>query len=285
MTPKISVIIPFYKNAATIGRALLSVENQEYPELEVLLINDASPDWKQAKEILTSFLDLQIKVIHHQENRNGSAARNTGIKSASGDFLAFLDADDEWLPNHLEKSLKKIIDSKSDFVYSKCLIKSKYADLILPDRPLLKVEKISSYLFTSGQAIYTPSFFVDKKVFDLVNFDETLIRHQDYDLLLRLENENYTIAFSNHVGTIVHWENTDPVGKGENWKYSLQWVLDRKKYFTQAAFDNFIVQFVILKMIKNNQKGKALKLFLVQKINPFYLSNRNIYNLIVSFFK
>ena len=97
---KISVLIPYFKNIHTIERTLLSVTKQTYKPYEVLLINDASPDWEEAKKLIST-IDLPLKVISHDVNKNGAAARNTGIQLAQGDWIAFLDADDEWYPDHL----------------------------------------------------------------------------------------------------------------------------------------------------------------------------------------
>ena len=91
----ISIIIPYYNNVKQIKRTLESVLNQAFQGFEVLIVNDASPDWEEALPIINGFNDTRIKLLSHEFNRNGAAARNTGIKAANGDCIAFLDADDE----------------------------------------------------------------------------------------------------------------------------------------------------------------------------------------------
>ena len=95
---KISIIIPVYNVENFIRRCLESVANQVYPNIEVILIDDASPDKSIdiAKEFINTYKYSNIfKIIIHEQNRGLSAARNTGIKNSTGDYLYFLDSDDE----------------------------------------------------------------------------------------------------------------------------------------------------------------------------------------------
>lgn len=96
----ISVIIPLYNKEHYIAQTLNSVLNQTYTDFEVIIVNDGSTD--KSTDIVLGFKDKRIKLIN-QDNKGVSAARNSGINMAKGDFLAFLDADDEWYPEYLEK--------------------------------------------------------------------------------------------------------------------------------------------------------------------------------------
>jgi len=101
--PEVSVVIPLYNKAPYIARALASVITQTCQDFEVIVIDDGSTDG--GAEIVRRLDDTRIRVIR-QENRGVSAARNRGIESARTDFIAFLDADDEWTPTHLEALLR-----------------------------------------------------------------------------------------------------------------------------------------------------------------------------------
>ena len=103
-TPKVSVIIPTYNRAHLVGRAIRSVLNQTYQDFEIIVVDDGSTD--NTEEVVKSFNDPRIRYIRHEKNRGGSAACNTGIRAARGEYIAFQDSDDEWLPEKLEKQMQ-----------------------------------------------------------------------------------------------------------------------------------------------------------------------------------
>src|SRR5215472_371797 len=102
-TPRISVIMPSYNTAHLIGGSLDSVFQQTFTDFEVVLVNDGSPDTPQLEKVLSPYLSsYPEKLIYiRQENKRCAGARNTAIGRARGEFLAFLDSDDSWTPDHL----------------------------------------------------------------------------------------------------------------------------------------------------------------------------------------
>jgi glycosyltransferase involved in cell wall biosynthesis len=123
--PLVSVIIPAYRSAAYIREALESVLGQTYPNFEVILINDGSPDTEEFERAIAPFRD-RITYIR-QANAGPSAARNAGIHRARGEYLAFLDSDDAWFPSCLAVQVELALSRQPpcDLVYSDVLI---YAD-------------------------------------------------------------------------------------------------------------------------------------------------------------
>lgn len=105
---KVSVIIPVYGAEKYIAATVQSVLEQTHKNFEVLIIDDGSPD--QSIEICQQFSDPRIKIIR-QANRGLAGARNTGIRHAQGEYLAFIDADDIWLPEKLEKHIEHLNSS------------------------------------------------------------------------------------------------------------------------------------------------------------------------------
>lgn len=103
----ISVVIPLFNKAHTIVNTLQTVLNQTYQDFEIVIVDDGSTD-DSVKKINENFSDSRIILIH-QENGGVSVARNTGIKAARGEWIAFLDADDEWLPNYLYETFNAIL--------------------------------------------------------------------------------------------------------------------------------------------------------------------------------
>jgi glycosyltransferase involved in cell wall biosynthesis len=98
--PLVSVIIPAYNNAEYLGETIQSVLNQTYSNLEVMVVNDASPDNVHA--VVQQFNDARIKYIRHEKNQGLSAARNTGIRASIGEIIALLDGDDLFHPEKLQ---------------------------------------------------------------------------------------------------------------------------------------------------------------------------------------
>ena len=113
--PKISVIVPVYKVKQYLEKCVNSITNQTYKNLEIILIDDGSPDGSPALCDKLSKTDNRIKVIH-KENGGVSSARNTGLANATGDYIAFVDSDD-WIElETFEECYKKAKKEKSDIV-------------------------------------------------------------------------------------------------------------------------------------------------------------------------
>lgn len=116
--PKLTAIIPTYNRAKTLSRAVDSVLDQTFEDLEVLVVDDGSTD--ETQELLDSYSDPRIRVITHETNRGANVARNTGIENARGEYVAFLDSDDEWCPAKVAKQLAALDDRGSDWVATYC---------------------------------------------------------------------------------------------------------------------------------------------------------------------
>ena len=259
---KISVVIPYFKNSNEIFRSLTSVLNQTYQHFEIILVNDASPDWNESLRIINSFDDQRIKIISHSINKNGSAARNTGIRAAKGEYIAFLDADDEWLPNHLEKTLDFQKKNNADLVYTSCTIHSSNSfQYTLPEYSISKSTNLGEYLFCENGFIATPSILIKKSIAEISLFNEKLKRHQDYDFLLRLEKTGAIFKWSETPSVIVHWENNDTDQKGGTWKYSENWFLEYKEYMSSKARTCFILKFVVMRLLQNRDVKTGMTKF------------------------
>ncbi|MBL8014517.1 MAG: glycosyltransferase family 2 protein, partial [Candidatus Omnitrophica bacterium] len=118
LSPKVSVIISTYNRAQYLGRAIQSVLSQSFEDFELIVVDDASKD--TTKDVVAQFNDSRIRYIRHEENRGGPAARNTGIKNTSGVFLAFLDDDDQWCQEKLQKQVRKMesLSTRVGLVYA-----------------------------------------------------------------------------------------------------------------------------------------------------------------------
>src|ERR1051325_11615249 len=101
----VSTIIPTYNRDELIGRSVQSVLSQTYQLLEVIVVDDASTDDTRDRIETLQQVDPRIQYVRHERNRGAQAARNTGIQAAKGEFIAFLDSDNEWLPQKLERQM------------------------------------------------------------------------------------------------------------------------------------------------------------------------------------
>ena len=118
----ISVIIPFYNEKDYFNECFISVINQTYKNLEIIIVNDGSDEhYKKKLENLQIKYSKKIRVFH-QQNKGVSSARNFGIKQSKGEYIAFIDADDVWLPHKLEYQLEKISTLKVKFLHGSYLV-------------------------------------------------------------------------------------------------------------------------------------------------------------------
>ena len=185
MAPTVSVIIPTYNRAHLVGRAIRSVLNQTYQDFEIIVVDDGSTD--NTEEVVKSFNDPRIRYIRHEKNRGGSAARNTGIRAARGEYIAFLDSDDEWLPEKLAKQLPVFEkDSTCGAVYTDLLY-------MLPDGSVKLCQNyrpegwILKKLLSSNVVGTTSSVIVRRECFEKIGlFDESLPSCQDWDMWIRI---------------------------------------------------------------------------------------------------
>jgi len=100
----VSIVIPTYNRAGLLSRTIQSVLNQTYQDFEIIIVDDGSTD--KTEEVVKSFNSKKIFYNRHEENKGANAARNTGIKASRGEYIAFQDSGDEWLPQKLERQMK-----------------------------------------------------------------------------------------------------------------------------------------------------------------------------------
>ena len=216
MTLTISAVIPAYNCEQYIARAIDSVLNQTFPANEIIVIDDGSSDG--TVERVRSYGD-KVKLIQ-QQNAGASAARNAGIQAATGDWVAFLDADDEWLPDTLEIQ-SNILMQKPELVwttgnYKRCFCKKDYA-LVQEDPKrvgfFLKGKGFfDDYLdiFTHKIRGWTGCMMIRRDVLEEVGlFSTDLPRANDIDMWFRVAYRHPQIGFSVEPLAIYHMETGD----------------------------------------------------------------------------
>jgi hypothetical protein len=162
------------------------VVNQTFSDWELLVVDDGSAD--DTERVVAAFGDPRIRYIHHERNRGQSAAQNTGIHSARGAYVAFLDSDDEWLPEKLAKVVACFAASPGDvgLVYSGKKLVREDGVVLKVRRPTLEGE-VHKNLLEWDFIGSCSRVVVRRSVLELVGgFDEQIVNCQDWDLWIRV---------------------------------------------------------------------------------------------------
>ncbi len=186
----VSVIIPTYKRSERLSRAIESVLNQTYSNIELLLVNDNEPtdrftdDLKQRVKKYES--DSRFHLILQEKHVNGAVARNTGIRLAKGEYIAFLDDDDWWEKNKIEEQIKALETLDDSWGGTSCKYHLVNRDgKIIGKSKKYRDGKIYFDILTLMTDVTTCSLLLRHSCLDQTGyFDENLLRHQDFQLLV-----------------------------------------------------------------------------------------------------
>jgi glycosyltransferase involved in cell wall biosynthesis len=211
--PAVSVVIPLYNKGPYIARALNSVLAQTFQDFEVIVVDDGSTD--DGAEVVRGFDDPRIRLIQ-QENQGVSAARNRGIEAARAELVAFLDADDEWLPGFL-RTIEKLIQrypNSGAYVtsYCKCTTLGEVVPPKLREIPNAENDCMLPSYFRSvalgSFPVNSSNVVIPKHVFDSVGrFPKGVWWSEDSDQWGRIALK-YSIAFSWDVQVLIHCGNS-----------------------------------------------------------------------------
>jgi glycosyltransferase involved in cell wall biosynthesis len=198
--PRVSVVIPLYNRAHTIERALGSVARQSFGDFEIVVVDDASRDGGAEK--IAGF-DPRLRILRHPANRGAAAARNTGIKAAQGDYVAFLDSDDEWLPEKLGTQMGVLDRGRHDAAVTAFILIDERSGRREVVRAPFRGDPRRSLLL--GCAVSPGSTLIGRRDYFLDGrlFDEQLRRLEDWDWLLAYVRER-DLALIDEPLAIIH---------------------------------------------------------------------------------
>lgn len=203
--PLVSVIVPTYNRPEGLRQALESIAGQTYQNIEALVVNDAGED---VSAVIDDFKSrLKINYLVHKQNKDLAGARNTGLKNAAGEYIAYLDDDDIFFPNHIEEAVRILTKSEYKVVYSDAfrfhqekedsVYVTKHMDI--PYSVEFDADRILKGNIAPVLTYVHAKSCVDKAGY----FDETLHTHEDWDFFIRLSrhypfyhNKKLTCAFS-----------------------------------------------------------------------------------------
>lgn len=197
--PLISVIIPTYNREKTILRSVMSVLNQTYKNLELIVVDDCSTD--NTKEVVSQIKDSRFKYYCLERNSGACVARNYGIEKAAGEYIAFNDSDDQWHKDKLEKQLSFLINNNVDVtvcsmdVYDEGSSEKMYT---FPDSKKSPEGAVSFDSLLKYNCTSTQMLFCKIECFKENLFDSNMPRFQDWEECLRL-SKKYKFFHQNEI--------------------------------------------------------------------------------------
>ena len=277
--PIASIIIPTYNRAGLLPNAIRSVLRQTFQDFELIIVDDGSSD--NTEEVVAMVHNHKIKYIRHESNKGGSAARNTGIMSAQGKYIGFLDDDDEWYSEKLQKQINKFRVLTDDFglVYTGFSFTSmESGEVSHPVIPSLKGHLFSNLL--KNNILGSPTPLIKKVCFEKAGyFDETLPSIQDWDMWIRI-SKFYYFDFVPEI-LAKHYIHGNQISANLSTKIKGREILVRKYHQDLSGYpltySNHLRQLGILHCLsKNGRKGrnyflKSIRLNTLQKGVYFHL--------------
>lgn len=252
-TPAIvSVVIPTRHRPQIVSRAVRSALAQTLQAIEVVVVVDG-PDLETVKA-LSQINDSRLKIVELAKNIGASGARNAGVRESNGTWIAFLDDDDEWLPQKLHLQLEVAQKSQFKFpvVSSRFIALTSKGELIWPRRLLAPNEPLSDYLFArnslfAGEGfMQTSTFFTKKELLIKTPFSENKYKHEDWEWLLQVSKlEDVGIEFV--AEPTAYWYSDigrQRLSNTGDWQYSLEWIKSVQHLVTPKAYSSFIMSVV-----------------------------------------
>ncbi|HLP75745.1 MAG TPA: glycosyltransferase, partial [Candidatus Paceibacterota bacterium] len=186
--PLVSVIVPTYNRPDWLGETLKSILAQTYREFEIIVVNDAGPDVRHVIEPLNA--EGRVRLINHERNKGLAGARNTGVRASRGDYIAYLDDDDIYYPQHLATLVAHAKAIGAEVVYSDAQRATQRRDgdrYVVVERAVPYSEEWNAEKILIHNFIPVLCFLHKKECVEKAGwFDESLTTHEDWDLWMRM---------------------------------------------------------------------------------------------------
>jgi glycosyltransferase involved in cell wall biosynthesis len=278
----VSVIMPTYNRGYLISRAINSVLAQTCRYFELIIIDDGSTD--DTKEVVGKFDDKRIVYVRHEKNRGAEAARNTGINVSKGEYIAFLDSDDEWLPSKIDEQLVAFKGADLDVgaVYSEMLYVHKDKVRYLHGKFAVEGD-IYKYVL-GGYPIYLQTLMVKREFLERVGvFDEDMLVAGDFDFCIRLSKITKFKYVRNHL--VIRYIMSDSISVGSPVVRGLERILS--KHINEIQKDHRILALHYARLASYSCLSKDLvkgRRYYIKAIKSYPLDVRSILGLIASIF-
>ncbi|PZD71772.1 UDP-Glc:alpha-D-GlcNAc-diphosphoundecaprenol beta-1,3-glucosyltransferase WfgD [Acaryochloris thomasi RCC1774] len=245
----VSVVIPTRNRPELVKRAVHSALAQTLEKIEVCVVIDG-PDPETFSE-LSKCSDSRLRVIQLASNKGGAGARNEGISKSQSEWIAFLDDDDEWLPQKLECQLEAATASQYQWpiITSFVTARTPKGEFTYPRRLPRHSEDLSEYLLARNTLSYgegliqTSTILTKRELLLTVPFREELPKHQDWDWILHVHSlEGVAVEFVPEALAVWHlWEQRASTSGNSNWENSLDWIQQNQHLITPRAYAAFVL--------------------------------------------
>ena len=247
--PLVSAVIPTRHRPGLLLRAVESALAQTHPVTEVVVVIDG-PD-PVTESMLEAVKHPRVHVVALPAPVGGSDARNTGVQAARGEWIAFLDDDDEWLPNKIERQLAMLPQADGDPILScRFLARTAAGDRVWPERLPQVSEPLCEYLLArrgfrhSDGFVATPTILTRRSLLCRVPFRSGLKKHQDWDWILRATREGARVFFCPEVLAKCEMRTRASTSRRADWHCSLGWIQENAHLVTRRAYAGFITTHV-----------------------------------------
>jgi glycosyltransferase involved in cell wall biosynthesis len=245
MNPLVSAVIPTHNRIQLVCRAIKSALNQTYQNLEVVVVLDGLDG--NAAELLEGLHEPRLRVVELAENKGPAEARNAGVRAAKGDWIAFLDDDDEWTSTKIEKQLALLadVDPSTNFIACRWHEADTHANRALPRTFPKPEENWSEYIYCRPEFILPSTWFVKRGLLLSVPLTPGLFFNEDADWLLRARSAcALKPAFMGEVLTIYHNEKKiNRMTKKSDWEIVYKWAVEhRERLLTRRAFSYCLIR-------------------------------------------
>lgn len=265
----VSVIIPTHHRADLVVGAVRSALRQDFANLEIIVVIDG--DDPQTSRVLRDITDLRLRVIDLAVEVGGAEARNIGVHEAQGEWVAFLDDDDEWLPHKLSRQMVAARQRTAlwPVISSRLLVRRPEGDTIGPLRSYSPRKSVSEYLFCRSSfqdgpyALQTSTLLTRREFMLSVPFRADLKRHQDWDWVLRagrvpgasfiVLDEPLAIYRAPGRSPSAH----DSVSRAQDWQFSMKWGREMRSFFSAKAYSWFLATECASRAAKSHAEVKT----------------------------
>jgi glycosyltransferase involved in cell wall biosynthesis len=263
--PLVSAVIPTRNRPEMVCRAVRCALSQTYWNLEVVVVIDG-PD-PATLEVLEALNEPRLRIVALPENVGGSEARNQGIGKARGEWIAFLDDDDEWLPQKTEKQLAAAASMPGPLSFVACqfMERDHYGQRVFPivqedtEAPFSEYLLCRPGLFTGTGYVQTSTWLVSRQLADKCAFTPRLKRNQDLDWMLRamsIPGARFRLV-REPLSIFNSVQQAGRISRSADWEFHYRWALDNRRYFTKRALAYFLSTTCVEDAVRQKRRMSA----------------------------